>query len=245
MFCSILVGFFVGVLAFKALRHALYFHGPGGCGGYRYGHRYGYRGGPGWARGGCGPGFGPGVGGCGPGFGPGFGPRRYGPGYGPGCGPGWAERGAWGPQGQGGAWNDAWGNPWAGDDPRNPEADAGYEGGRAVRVRVKNVSLDEATRGLELHERQRAEAEPVLNRLKEWLGSRGPRISAILTVLSSERFDGEALGPILGELPPTERRELFEGLEHLHTILIPEQRESLRRALGLSEAPPAPSTPSV
>lgn len=233
MFCSIVLGFFVGVLAFKALRHALYFHG-GGCGGYRHG----YRGGPGFGPGyggygrGYGHGFGPGYGGCGAGYGP----RRYGPGYGPGCGPGygpgWADRGGWGPHGY----------PGAGDERQ--EGEPGFEAGQAVRARVKNISLDEATRGLELHERQRAEAEPVLNRLKEWLGSRGPRISAVLIVLSQERFEGEALGPILGDLPPSERRELYEGLEHLHTILIPEQRESLRRALGFGPAPSA-SSPQV
>lgn len=227
MFCSIVLGFFVGALAFKALRHALYFHG-GGCAGYRHG----YRGGPGWGPGSWSRGYGPGYG-CGAGYGP----RRYGPGfaagYGPGYGPGWGERGGWGYQG-----------PPGGDDPRGADSEWGFDGGQ-VRARVKNISLDEATRGLELHERQRAEAEPVVNRLKEWLGSRGPRISAVLTVLSQERFDGEALGPILADVPPTERRELYEGLEHLHTILIPEQRESLRRALGFRDAAPPASTPQV
>jgi hypothetical protein len=224
MFCSIVLGFFVGALAFKALRHAMYFHG-GGCGGYRHG----YRGGPPW-----GPGYGRGYGpGYGAGCGSGYGARRHGPGW----GPGWADRSGWGFHGHPGA--------YGGDDPRGFDGEPGFDGGQAVRARVKNVSLDEATRGLELHERQRAEAEPVVNRLKEWLGSRGPRISAVLTVLSQERFDAEALGPILGDLPPTERRELFEGLEHLHTILIPEQRESLRRALGLSQAPSGQSPPSV
>lgn len=222
MFCSIVLGFFVGALAFKALRHAMYFHG-GGCGGYRHGYRGGPPWGPGYGRG-YGPGYGPGYGaGCGSGYGH----RRHGPGWGPG----------WGFHGHPGA--------YGGEDPRGFDGEPGFDGSQAVRARVKNVSLDEATRGLELHERQRAEAEPVVNRLKEWLGSRGPRISAVLTVLSQERFDGEALGPILGDLPPAERRELFEGLEHLHTILIPEQRESLRRALGLSQAPSGQSTPSV
>ena len=106
-----------------------------------------------------------------------------------------------------------------------------------ARGKATGVTLDEATRSLELHERQRAEAEPVLNRVKEWLGSRGPRIEAVLTALAAERFDVDSLLPIVAELPPTERRELLEGLEHLHTILISEQREVLRKALGLSSPP--------
>lgn len=205
MFCSMVLGFFVGALAFKVVRHALFFHG-GGC----HARRFGPYGVAFYGRGygsGCGPGFG------GPGFGPGAGS---------GCGPGRGWAGYGGP----GAY-DGW----------DPRGDVGVRG--VSRGKATGITLDEVTRSLELHERQRAEADPVLNRVKEWLGSRGPRIEAVLSVLAAERFDVEALLPIVAELPPTERRELLEGLEHLHTILISEQREVLRKALGLS-----PSTQS-
>lgn len=219
MFCSMVLGFFVGALAFKALRHALYFHG-GGCHVRRfgpYGVAYYGRG----CGGGYGPGFGPGFGGPGVG-GSGFAGSGFAGGCGPGAGPG---RGGWAVGYGGPGWHDGW-------DPRGEGAARGVARGKAT-----GVTLDEATRSLELHERQRAEAEPVLNRVKEWLGSRGPRIEAVLTALAAERFDVDSLLPIVAELPPTERRELLEGLEHLHTILISEQREVLRKALGLSSPP--------
>ena len=213
MFCSMVLGFFVGALAFKVLRHTLFFHGAG-C----HVRRFGPYGTAYYGRG-FGPGAGPGFGG--PGFGAGCG-GGFGPGGGPGRG-GWAA--GWGGPGFGGpGFHDGW-------DPRGDGTGRGFARGKAT-----GITLDEVTRSLELHERQRAEAEPVLNRLKEWLGSRGPRIEAVLLILAAERFDGDALLSLLTELPPTERRELFEGLEHLHTILISEQREVLRKALGLGQS---------
>jgi hypothetical protein len=195
MFCSMILGFFVGALAFKALRYSLLCHGGGW-----HARRFGPYGVAFYGRG-CGSGYG-GSGYGGPGYG--------GPGYGPGRG--WS--------GPGFGFHEGW-------DPRAEGMVRGVARGKAT-----GITLDEVTRSLELHERQRAEAEPVLSRVKEWLGSRGPRVEAVLTVLAAERFDGEALLPIVAELPPTERRELLEGLEHLHTILISEQREVLRKALG-------------
>lgn len=215
MFCSMILGFFVGAIAFKALRHAMFFHG-GGCHVRRFGP---------YGRGYYGRGFGPG-------FGPGFAGPGCGPGFGPGRGYGGAD--CAGPGFQAG-WNNGWNHDWNhGWDPRD---EAAFASRGPTRSKATGISLDEVTKGLELHERQRAEAEPVLSRVKEWLGSRGPRVEAVLLVLAADRFDGESLLPLLAELPPTERRELVEGLEHLHTILISEQREVLRKALGISSAP--------
>ena len=98
-------------------------------------------------------------------------------------------------------------------------------------------SLQELVRGLELNQRQRDEAAPVLTLIEEWLGGNGPRVDATLLTIASERFEPVVLHGLLSELPEPIQRQLIEGLEHLHTILIPEQKEALRRELTQKKAP--------
>ena len=104
--------------------------------------------------------------------------------------------------------------------------------------------MDDLARALELHERQRTEAEPVLSLIKEWLGSRGARADAALATLVPERFDAGPLLRQIDDVPPGPRNALVEGLEHLHTILISEQRDALRAALRLDPGAASPSASS-
>jgi hypothetical protein len=122
----------------------------------------------------------------------------------------WQRRGHW-----------RWGGYGAG-----PAGGGGGEGAKAT-----GRPLEAFVGGLELSERQHAEAAPVFSFLRERLGSSGQRIEAALSVLAAERFDPTPLLALTGELPQGLQRELVDGLEHVHTILISEQREHLRREL--------------
>ncbi len=173
MFCSTLLGFFVGVVIVKAFRRWFYFRmGYGGRGGYGYGHcdRCDRDGHNGWN---------------------GHGYWRYRD-YGPGSGSRYAPT----------------------DTPQV---------GRP---------LDALIPGLELNERQQAEAAPLFALIKARLGNSGPRVEAALSVLAAERFDKTPLQGLISELPEGLQRELYDGLEHVHTILISEQREYLRKELA-------------
>lgn len=91
--------------------------------------------------------------------------------------------------------------------------------------------IDDLVRSLELNLRQKEEAAPVFALIKQRLGVVGPRVDAALNVVAGDRFDPTPLIAQLGELPEPFQHELVEALEHLHTILISEQREQLRREL--------------
>lgn len=93
------------------------------------------------------------------------------------------------------------------------------------------LSIDGILPGLELNERQHVEAAPIFALLSERLGGRGPRIEIALSILAKERFDAAPLADELLGLSPGEQRRILDGLEHLHTILIAEQREYLNKEL--------------
>lgn len=142
-----------------------------------------------------------------------------------------------------------WDGPqsWQGSDEASP-ADRSGDYGRwssAVQgggVRTTGKPIEELVRGLELNERQRDEAIPVLTLLRERLGVSGVRVETALKVVATDRFDPSPLISQLGGLPPGLQHELVDGVEHLHTILISEQREVLRKQLGIVEASTTPSS---
>jgi len=91
--------------------------------------------------------------------------------------------------------------------------------------------IDDLVRVLELNQRQKDEAAPVFSLIKQRLGVLGPRVDLALSVIAGDRFEPEPLLAQLGDLPDFVQHELCEALEHLHTILINEQREALRKEL--------------
>jgi hypothetical protein len=91
--------------------------------------------------------------------------------------------------------------------------------------------INQVLKSLELNQRQQEEALPVLTLLQEVAGSSGPRIEAVLLAVAAARFEPQLVEGVLADVPPGPRRELVDGLEHLHNILIPEQRETLREQL--------------
>lgn len=113
------------------------------------------------------------------------------------------------------------------------------QGGQAdffSRFTSPGKTIEELAGALDLNARQQQEAAPVLTRLREHLGARGPHIEAALSVVAADRFDRQRLQDLLAHpslvVPPEAARELLDGLEHLHNILIQEQREALRAQLA-------------
>ncbi len=98
-------------------------------------------------------------------------------------------------------------------------------------------SIDELLLGLDLNKRQQEEAQPILDRLVERTGKSGPRLTAALSAVAAERFDRAQAERIFTDAPPEAGRELVDGLEHFHNILIPEQREHLRARLDGAGGP--------
>ena len=92
-------------------------------------------------------------------------------------------------------------------------------------------AIDEVVAGLELNQRQQDEARGVLSLIKEQLGDRSAQAHAVLAAVAAEPFDRLEAEAALSAVPPALRRELVDGLEHVHTILIPEQRAALRERL--------------
>lgn len=137
--------------------------------------------------------------------GAGFGGLRGGRGFGR-----WARRGfPGGPFGGGGAF---------------PEA---FQGGARP--------IETILQGLELNQRQQEEAAPVLNLLTEAVGRAGARVEFALAAVAAESFERGRLEGLLVDAPTELRRELIDGLEHVHNILIPEQRAHLLKQLGREE----------
>jgi hypothetical protein len=139
-----------------------------------------------------------------------------------------------------------WGGGWGGRHGHGGGYGAygsedGAFGVRSGRPASKPIS--EVLRSLELNDRQRQEAAPVLALAQEWLGPAGPRIEAALLAVAGDRFEPVLVEGLLEGAPEPVRRELTEGLEHLHTILISEQREQLRNQLsrGKTAGAAAPS----
>jgi hypothetical protein len=138
--------------------------------------------------------------------------RNYGPGHG-----GWDRGGA----AQGSDFGAA-SNSNAGSNVGSSAASSAASTGRPI---------DDLVRVLELNQRQKDEAAPVLSLIKQRLGVLGPRVDLALVVIAGDRFEPEPLLAQLGDLPDFVQHELCEALEHLHTILISEQREALRKEL--------------
>jgi Spy/CpxP family protein refolding chaperone len=95
----------------------------------------------------------------------------------------------------------------------------------------RGISLGEVVQSLELSQRQREEAQPVLAQLRELLGHSPLRLRSALAAVATEPFDRARAEAITAELTADARQRLVDGLEHLHTILIPEQRQVLRDLL--------------
>lgn len=106
---------------------------------------------------------------------------------------------------------------------------AGFQPGPAY------PAIDELVAGLELNQRQQEEARGVLGLIKEQLGDRSAQAHAALAAVAAEPFDRLEAEGALRDVPPALRRELVDGLEHVHTILIPEQRAALRERLQRSQ----------
>jgi hypothetical protein len=208
-----IVGLIFGALTLRAMKRWAYYHHGGGCG----------AGGPGAYHG---------------------------------CGSHGGHRGRrvmyyrWG--GAGGGWGNG---PWGGQPGHGGHGSHGGHGGhgsyeaqdnpfgiRGAAARPAGKPIAEVLRSLELNERQQQEATPVLALAHEWLGPSGPRIEAALLAVASERFEPVLVEGLLTDAPEPVQREILEGLEHLHTILISEQREQLRTQLSRSNKA-APSTP--
>lgn len=214
---SIFFGFLFGVIAFKALRRLAWARHHGFSGGC--GH---HGGGPG-CRGGHGI----------HGWGGGFGGFR-----GPGAGPYRRSFYRWGTR-----WNQG-GGFYPGDETDG----AGYAAPAApAPAPTTGKNAEELIKGMDLNQRQRAEAQPVLALLKAQLGPSGAALEAALATVAAEQFDPDKVRAALhlDHAPPALAHDILDGLEHFHTILIPEQRESLRDALKITPAAGAPGTPSV
>lgn len=138
--------------------------------------------------------------------------RNYGPGYGA-----WDRGGA--------AQGSDFGASTSGSSANSASGSA------ASAVPSSGRPIDEFVRVLELNQCQKDEAAPVISLIKQRLGVLGPRVDLALSVIASDRFEPEPLIAQLGDLPDFVQHELIEALEHLHTILISEQREALRKEL--------------
>lgn len=173
----------------------------------------------------------------------GYGPGPHGFGHGHGCG---AHGGHFGHRGRrfmyyrwagpGGHGEGRWGGYGMDDNPFGVRS-----GGRYPSA---TKPIPEILRSLELNERQQQEATPVLALAQEWLGPAGPRIEAALLAIAADRFEPVLIEGLLADAPEGVQRELTEGLEHLHTILIAEQREQLRNHLSRKKPAPAASPSS-
>jgi hypothetical protein len=133
---------------------------------------------------------------------------------------------------------------WGGGHPGGHARAEGAWGIHGAGAKVAAKPIAEVLRSLELNERQRQEAAPVLALAQEWIGPAGPRIEAALLAVAAERFEPVLVEALLEGAPENIRREVVEGLEHLHTILIAEQREQLRTQLSRGKSDPTPSGPA-
>lgn len=101
-----------------------------------------------------------------------------------------------------------------------------------------------ALRGLDLNDRQRADAREVLGRIKESIADERARaFDDLIGAVGGETFDrarAESAIAAAPRVPEGARKEILDGLEHLHNILTPEQRAKLRDTLkgDSSDAPP-------
>ena len=90
---------------------------------------------------------------------------------------------------------------------------------------VPSVTLADIVRGLELNERQAADFHEVLATVP-----RDASLAPVLATIGEEVFARGVAESLLAGAPNA--KDLTDGLEHLHNILTPEQREKLRGLSG-------------
>ena len=104
-----------------------------------------------------------------------------------------------------------------------------FRGWHDADVAESGIDLASLAGTLELNARQREDASEVLTKLAD-AGVRGDKLKAALALAGADTFEPilveEALG--FADLGPR-GKEVLDGLEHLHHILTPEQRQKLRR----------------
>ncbi len=123
---------------------------------------------------------------------------------------------------------------WGGGDHSGLDRDfrgAPFSDGSGA-ARTPSRPIEELLLGLDLNQRQKEEAQPIFDRLAEFFGRSGPRLSAALSAIAAERFDRGQVEALFAGASPEVRRDLPDGMEHVHNILIPEQREHLRARLA-------------
>jgi Spy/CpxP family protein refolding chaperone len=100
-----------------------------------------------------------------------------------------------------------------------------------------------ALRGLDLNQRQKEDARDVLGKIRESIAAERARtLDDLLGAVGGDGFDRAKAEAALARephLPEGARKEILDGLEHLHNILTPEQRAHLRATLA-GEPPASP-----
>lgn len=111
-------------------------------------------------------------------------------------------------------------------------AEEGHFGDVAPPVPVDPARLDRALGELELNERQRAEIDESLVRLRESLGGElgaWQNLPAALEAVAAPEFDRARAEAAASHVSGGLRKEIVDGLEHFHNVLTAEQREKLLR----------------
>jgi hypothetical protein len=146
----------------------------------------------------------------------------------------WARRHGVGHGGAGGG-EERWGG-WRGWRNRR-----NFGGGE--QAPAPTVKLSEVLGALELNQRQKEEADGVFDTIRTALGgrrfTRWESLGEVLGAIGSEPFDRAAVelavdaeGRALAGL----KKEIVDGVEHLHDILTVEQRGTLREKMGAGAA---------
>jgi hypothetical protein len=139
-------------------------------------------------------------------------------------------------------WNRRFGGaPWARPIDLGDLGDDFDESG-TIRAAVPSVDIsarvDEVLRGLELNNRQAAEAGDVVSILRSAIGPRFHAASEVLLALRAvgkTPFDVDLADAALGpRLSGPAGKEARDALEHLHNILTEDQRAALLRSLPRS-----------
>ena len=142
--------------------------------------------------------------------------------------------------GGGGPWRRGPGgfNPWRGGDGQGQGngSEGGGDGagrpgsgvGSDSAVRPVGQRLEGKLRALDLNKAQRSEFDEVFARLKESLGARFDgwrQFDEVWAAIVATSFDRARVDMAVAELPNAAlRKELADGIEHLHNILTDEQR---------------------
>jgi Spy/CpxP family protein refolding chaperone len=104
---------------------------------------------------------------------------------------------------------------------------------------ARSINLGEVLGELELNGRQKDEAEEVFDTIRGALGgrrfTRWDALGAVLGAVGSEPFDRAAVELAVdaeGQALAGLKKEVVDGVEHLHDILTAEQRAKLRTTLA-------------